>query len=337
MSTVRIAVLGAGFMGSTHANAYARLPDVEIAAIYAQSEKRAVGLAEQVNSTWVSDLDTILADDSITAVDICLPSPYHRDITAKALAAGKHVLLEKPIALNHEDGAALVNLGEETDRILMIAHVLRFWPEYVEIQRIIESGQLGKPIAALAARRQPFPAWSDRARQPSTTGGAILDQMIHDYDVVNWLFGTPKAVSARGVLSPRTGAYDQSQVLVEYESGSAVIDGGMMMPESYPFTTMLDVLCENGAIEYHFRAGGRSFEIGEPSNELKLFPAEGDPQVIELPQTDAFDNECAYFIECVRENRKPEKGLPAESLVALDVALAAQKSADTGERVILGE
>jgi predicted dehydrogenase len=257
-------------------------------------------------------------------------------VTERALAAGKHVLLEKPIALNHEDGAALVKLAEQTDRIFMIAHVLRFWPEYAEIKRIIESGQLGQPISAVAFRRQPFPAWSDQVRQPKNTGGAILDQMIHDYDAVNWLFGTPKAVSARAVRSPRTGAYDQSQVLVEYDGGSAMIDGGMMMPESYPFTTLLDVLCDDGAIEYHFRAGGRSFEIGEPSNELKLFPKEGDPQVIELPQTDAFENECAYFVECVRNNRKPELGLPADSLLALDVALAAQRSADTGERVIIG-
>jgi predicted dehydrogenase len=336
MSTVRIAVLGAGFMGGTHARAYAQMHEVEIAAIYAKSDTRAVPLAEEVGSKWTNDLDTILRDESIQAVDICLPSPQHRESTEQALAAGKHVLLEKPIALSHEDGAALVKLAAETSQIFMIAHVLRFWPEYQEIQRIVASGDLGKPVSAFAARRQPFPAWSEQFANPKITGGAILDQMIHDYDAVNWILGTPRGVTARAILNERSGAFDQSQVLIDYDGASALIDGGMMMPESYPFTATLEVLCERGAIEYHFRAGGRSFEVGEPTNELMLYRNEGDPERIDLEQTDAFYNEAAYFLDCVRNNTPASRSEPMSALIALDVALAAQKSAESGgERIAL--
>lgn len=335
MTPVRVAVLGAGFMGGTHSRAYAQMNDVEVASIFAKSDTRAVPLAEEIGSRWTNDLDSILKDSSIQAVDICLPSPQHREIAERVLAAGKHVLLEKPISLTHEDGAALVKLADSTSQVFMIAHVLRFWPEYREINRIVESGELGAPVSALAARRQPFPAWSEQFVNPSITGGAILDQMIHDYDVANWLFGRPKSVTAHGTHNPRSGAFDQSQVLIEYETGSALIDGGMMMPESYPFTARIDVLCERGAIEYNFRAGGRSFEFGEPTNELTLFPNEGDPEPITLEPSDAFYNEAAYFLDCVRHGIPADRSRPIDALAALDVALAAQKSAETGERVHL--
>src|SRR4051812_29571330 len=100
---VRVAVLGAGFMGGTHAKAYAAMPDVEVAAIYAPSPGRGGPLAEEIGSRWTEDLGAVLADESIEAVDVCLPTPQHRPVTESVLAGGKHVLLEKPIALSLED------------------------------------------------------------------------------------------------------------------------------------------------------------------------------------------------------------------------------------------
>src|SRR3954451_17466684 len=136
---VRVAVLGAGFMGSTHAKAYVDLPDVEVATIFAPSPERAQPLAEQVGSRWSDDLQAVIADPAIDAVDICLPTPEHRSATEAAMAAGKHVMLEKPIALTLDDARALVDLAEASDRVFLIAHVLRFWPEYVEIARRVAS------------------------------------------------------------------------------------------------------------------------------------------------------------------------------------------------------
>ena len=88
--------------------------------------------------------------------------------------------------------------NEETDRVFMIAHVLRFWPEYVEIARRVASGELGRPRSGFASRRQPFPAWSALFSRSDLTGGAVIDMMIHDYDALNWIFGAPQAVTARG-------------------------------------------------------------------------------------------------------------------------------------------
>lgn len=331
----RIAVLGAGFMGGTHARAYAKLSHVEIAAIHARSADRAQPLADELGTTFAESLDPILADDSIEAVDICLPTPEHRPALEAALAAGKHVLLEKPLALTEQDARAMVDLATASDRVVMVAHVLRFWPEYVELKRIVDSGALGRPLAAYATRRQPFPAWSKQFGQAAQTGGAIIDMLVHDYDALNWLLGTPCTVTAHALRNDRSDGLDQAQILIGYDGAQAVSDGGMMMPESYPFTSALDVLCERGAIEYHFRAGGRSFEIGEPTNTLTIYHEDGDPETLEVEQADPYENEVAYFIDCVRSGTLAVRATPADALAALRVALAARASAERRETIDL--
>jgi predicted dehydrogenase len=332
---VQVAVLGAGFMGSTHAKAYAAMPDVAVAAIYAPSSDRGDPLAREIGSRWTDDLESILADPGIEAVDICLPTPLHREVAEAALATGKHVLLEKPIALSLEDAQALVQANEATDRVFMIAHVLRFWPEYVEIARRVGSGELGKPHTGFASRRQPFPAWLALFNRSDLTGGAVIDMMIHDYDALNWVFGAPLGVTARGIRNSRSGGYDQVQVLIDYGDGtSALVDGGMMMPESYPFSSRLEVLCEEGAMEYAFRAGGRSVEMGGGVNELTLYPSEGDPLRLSPAQVDPYAAECSYFVDVIRRGDVADRATPADALRALAVGLAARDSLERGgERV----
>ncbi len=335
MAKTRIAMLGAGFMGGTHARAYHQRDDVEIAAIYARSGNRAEDLARELGTSFTEDLDRVLGDESIEAVDICLPTPAHRATTEAALAAGKHVLLEKPLAMTIEDADALVAAADATDRVVMVAHVLRFWPEYVVLQRVVESGELGRPIAVNTVRRQPFPEWSTLFKAADQTGGAIFDMLIHDYDAINWILGTPQSVVANGIRNPRSGGLDQAQVLIGYDRGTGVADGGMIQPESYPFTSRLEVLCERGAIEYHFQAGGRSFEVGEPTNRLTVYREDGDPELLHVDQSDAYANEVGYFIDCIRSGTAAERARPRDARIALQAGLAAKRSAETGERIML--
>ncbi len=330
MSRTRVAVLGAGFMGGTHARAYRTRDDVDVVAIYAHTAKRGEALAAEVGASFTDSLATILADDSIDAIDVCLPTPAHRLTVEASLAVGKHVMLEKPLALTAEDGEALVALANATDRVFMVAHVLRFWPEYVELKRVIDSGVLGRPIAAVTTRRQPFPEWSELLKNADQTGGAIYDMLVHDYDMLNWILGRPVSVAANGIANPRSGGMDHAQVLVTYEGGTGIAEGGMIQPESYPFTSRVEVVCENGAIEYHFQAGGRSFEVGQPTNTLTLYPATGDPEVLAAPATDAYENETGYFIECVQAGVPADRATPQDALLAQRVGLAAIEAAASG-------
>jgi predicted dehydrogenase len=333
MTSVRVAVLGSGFMGGVHARAYHNMDNVDVAMIYASSPKRAEPLANELGSSWTNDLDKVLGDDSIDAIDICLPTPEHRRATEASLSAGKHVLLEKPLALSMADAEAIVDAANASDRIVMVAHVLRFWPEYVALKQIIDSGELGRPRFVTAVRRQPSPAWLSNGPSVHLNGGSIHDMLIHDYDAANWVLGTPLETFAYGPVSEVSGGRDQAQVMVIYEGASALVDGGWTMPDSYPFTSRFEVLCETGAVEYHFRAGGRSFEVGEPTNILTVYRNEGDPEVVEVEQSDPYENECAYFIECVRNGSMPDRSTTANAMMAMRLSLAAKGSAERGTLV----
>jgi predicted dehydrogenase len=327
---INVAVLGAGFMGSTHARAIKSMPNVQIASIYGLSENRAKPLADELAAPWTTDLEQIFADQQIDAIDICLPGLQHREATERALAAGKHVLLEKPIAVSADDADAIVALAERSDRVCMIAHVLRFWPEYVALHRDATSGKYGRPRQALAYRRQAFPAWSALFARSDLTGGAVIDMMIHDVDALNWILGTPRSVVARGTSNPKSGGYDQVQMMIDYGDTWAQVDGGMMMPESYPFTSSLQVLCDSGALEYNFQAGGRSVEMGVGRNEYRVFPDAGDPETVPVEQADAYAAEIAYWIDCIESGKRADRATPADARLALKTVFAARTSIEAG-------
>ena len=137
---VRVAVLGAGFMGGTHAKAYAALPNVEVAAIYAPSADRAGPLAQEIGSRYTDDLDAILTDPGIEAVDICLPTHLHMDYARLAMKAGKHGLIEKPLARTYEDAAKLAALAKRAKGVTMCAMCMRFWPGWSWLKKAIDEG-----------------------------------------------------------------------------------------------------------------------------------------------------------------------------------------------------
>jgi len=332
---MKVAILGAGFMGGTHARAFQKVPGVEIAAIYAHSDKRAGPLAQELGTVYTDNIDAIMRDESIVAIDNCLPTPEHRPLTEAALAAGKHVLLEKPIALTDADAAALVAASEASDQVFLMAHVLRFWPEYIELHKRATDGSLGELRSGLAYRRQPFPAWSELFARSDLTGGAVIDMMIHDIDALNWVFGTPVSVTANGIRNPRSNGWDQVQILIDYGAASAVVDGGMMMPESYPFSSTMQVLGSEGFLEYDFRAGGRSVEEAGGTNELRFFPNEGSPSQLEVEQIDPYLAEIEYFVECIRSGEPATRATPVAARLALDTALAARESMESNRTVML--
>ena len=330
----RVAILGAGLMGSTHARAFHARPDTAVATIYAHSDRRAGPLAEELGAAWTDDLARAVTDPSIDAVSICLPTPDHRFAAEVALDAGKHVLLEKPLALTDEDATALVEQAAASDRVFMIGHVLRFWPQYVALARLVESGQLGSLRSAVAIRRQSFPTWTTLLNNSDLTGGAVIDMMIHDFDALNWLFGLPRTVGALGHRNPRSGGWDQVQVSLDYGDGrSAVVDGGMMMPDSYRFSSELHVLGADGAAEYRYRAVAQ--DVGGPPglNELWYYPAAGLAEELSVSLAGPYEAEIAYFLECVHTGRPAERATPAMGRDALRVALAATRSLDEGGAV----
>jgi predicted dehydrogenase len=329
MAAPTIAILGAGFMGSAHAANYAALGErVRVATVCGRSPDRAARVAEIVGATTETDLEAVLADPEIGAVDICLPTPIHREAAERAFAAGKHVFLEKPLALTVEDAEAIVSAAERSGRLLMVGLVLRFWPEYVELGRLLRSGELGRPKAVFTQRLSPPADWADWLRDRAQSGGTPVDLMIHDFDQLNELLGTPRSVYAS---EPAPG---HVHAAVEYDDGSGLSEGSMAMPRSYPFTSDIRVLAERGVAEYAFSAAPVEGEgnIGASSSArgLRVYPADGEPRVVDVRSADPWGPEIEYFVSCLETGRHPEQGTGAQALLALKVSLAAHRSLTSG-------
>ena len=324
---VKIGILGSGFMGTTHARAYAKIPGVSIAAVSSRHLDRAEKLANELGARATTDDRSIIEDPSIEAISNTLPTYLHAEATIAALKAGKHVLLEKPLALTAADCDGMIATAKEPGRTLMVAHVLRFWGEYVSLVELVHSGKLGKPVSAVAARLSQLPAWAEWFLDPAWSGGAVLDLCIHDFDALNWLFGAPKSVYARG-KELRPGLWNDIHALVDYGGVNGFVEGSEFMPQGYPFTAALKVLCEGGVVEFLFRAGGVSVEIGGGASLMvheagKAYPVTAKPG-------DAYDNQVAYFVECLRNGVKPTLGTPEQARLAVATANAARRSLELG-------
>ena len=335
---INVAILGGGFMGSAHANNYKALAGrVRVKTVASRSTERARKVADLLGAELATDVDAAIADPEIDVVDVCLPTDLHREAAEKAFAAGKHVFLEKPIALTAEDADAIISAAARSGRFFMVGLVLRFWPEYVELERRLAAGELGRPLAASASRLSPPADWADWFADFARSGGVPVDLLIHDFDQMNWLLGKPRTVYARASSLGNVSYPNHVLAIVEYDGAVGVAEGSMAMPGTYPFSSNIRVLAEGGVAEYSFRAtpaedGGNIGGVDPSTRGLRLYPRGGDqPEVVLLDPVDPWGPEIEYFISCVERDRTPERGTGEQAREALLVSLAANRSLESGQ------
>jgi predicted dehydrogenase len=328
---IGLAIVGAGFMGSAHAGNYATLGDrVDVRWVCSRTPDRAAKVGDPLGATVTTGLDDVLNDPEVDAVDICLPTYLHREAAERALGAGKHVFLEKPIALTREDADAIVRAAQESGRVFMVGLVLRFWPEYVELGRRLAAGELGRPLAISTHRLSPPADWNDWMGDSSLSGGVAVDLLVHDFDQMNRLLGKATSVFA---VEPTPG---HVLATVTYDGAEGVAEGSMRMPDSYLFSSNIRALCEGGVAEYAFRATPAAEGEGniggvDPSvGGLRLYRPGAELETIVLEAVDPWGPEIAHFVESVEQGRQPEEATGEQARDALLVSLAANRSLESG-------
>ncbi|MEO8131633.1 MAG: Gfo/Idh/MocA family oxidoreductase [Bryobacteraceae bacterium] len=334
---MRIAVVGLGFMGSMHLKALRAVPGATVAAVYSQDEKKLTGdlssiqgnlggPGETFDFSAVSkyrDIPSLLADPDIDAVDICLPTNLHSDTALAALRAGKHVLVEKPIALTGELADEMVAEANRSGKLLMGAQVLRFFPSYVALAAALASQEYGAVRTAVFRRRCAAPAWSKWLGDAALSGGGVFDLLIHDVDMCVKLFGLPEAVSATGFEDTPNGVDTITAAFHYRDIPSVIVTGGWHHRKSFPFS-----------MEYTVVTDGGTFEYSSARNEANLYLASGEPRSFPLPEQDGFEAELAYFVDCCASGRKPDLCPPEESAAAVKLTLLMLESRKrNGEKV----
>lgn len=265
---------------------------------------------------------------------ICSATAEHKEHTLLAASAGAHVLCERPIALDLQQAREMQEAASRAKSILMIGHVLRFWPEYVMAKTLIDSGELGRILSVTTQRVSGTLSaqWQQRLLDNHLGLGA-LEALVHDMDYLAWLLGPPTAVYAQGLQSD-SGAWGQAQCLLKFQNQEqALAEASYLVPLTFPLSMHLRVLAEGGTLVYDFR--GALSSRGTSTRSLVLTRTNGTPEVLDVPPADAYTEEVAYFLRCIEERRRPELGTPEQAKLALEVLLATASSAQTDAIILL--
>jgi predicted dehydrogenase len=337
---VNVGIVGLGFMGKMHFRCYKANKNVNVAAICDIDEKKFTdtgGTAGNISGaekpldfkgvSLYTDFDKMLTETKLDAVSITLPTYLHCEYTLKTLKAGLHTFCEKPMAMTVGDCQKMADAAKAGGRILQVGHCIRFWPEYAKLKEIVDSGKYGGVLVATFQRLSLTPTWSWKnwLMDAEKSGGAALDLHIHDSDYVQYLFGMPKEVFARGVKGP-SGDYDHIVANYIYNDGKVVTaEGGWIMKSGFGFEMSFNVMLEGATISYDCTR----------SPAFKIAPAKGGVIIPKVAEGDGYSCELEHFIKAVSGKAVPKVITPRDSLNSVKIVLAEKESCDASEKVVL--
>jgi predicted dehydrogenase len=340
---IGIGIIGAGFMGMLHARAFSQLPDARVVAAadpVVKERPRLPGMKEPLD--LYADHRDLLRRSDIQAVVVASPEKAHRRAVEDAAAAGKHILLEKPIATTLGDADAIIQAARHGKVKLMMAHILRYDVRYAQVKSAIEQGVIGRPLACYARRN----ASVTEARR--LAGRVEVEEYIsvHDIDLAFWYFDdTPVRVSAEIVEGPvkaELGVHDFIWITIRFRSGGlAVIETGWGLTEAMARwrrppdwggfgDVCMEVIGERGSLYLDYRP---MTLVGVDEEGWKFPDTFHWPQMHGEVVGDVLEEDRA-FLRVLRDEREI-LSTAEDGRKALEVVLAAQKSVRDGAAVLL--
>lgn len=326
---VRIALIGCGGISRAHVRAVLSLgaEQVRIVATCDIDPQMAQARASEAGAGSVTtDWRQVIAREDVDAVDICLPHDLHAEVAIASAEAGKHVLVEKPIATTLEDGWRMVHAARRADVWLMVAFVERFGAENQRAKQLVDEGWLGTPILAQVDHLQdvfiPPGHWAQERERLG--GGAIASAGCHRIDLLRWLIGEVEWVSAETYYNPaRMQGEIAGVVNMQFTTGAVANLSINWMSPYRAFYRKLWLEGTEGCV--HNWNGLHVFSRKKPEW------AEGFVR-LDVEPVDPFAAEMHHFVECVREGKQPLTN-GEDALRSQAVAMAAYESERTGCRV----
>ncbi len=327
---IRVGVIGAGFIVK-----FAHLPSLkilssrfEVKVVFSKSiENAKIAALEYSVPEATDDWRSIVQRSDVDAVIIATPNYTHKTIAVEAARAGKHILLEKPVALRLKDAVEIVKECEKAGVKLLVAHCLRFWPEYVKVRELILSGTIGEPRVVRAYRLSLFPGkmWH---KFMEFSGGVTVDLMIHDIDYSIWILGDVEEVY--GVKLRVTGntvdSPDHSAALLKFKSSAiAYLEASWAFPRGYPFTTYLEIAGSKGLLT-----------VDNRTTQTITIYRNGVAESTAPLEIRAYVEQLKAFAEWIDRDVKPPID-PWEAVKALQVALAVLESSEKNAVVKISE
>jgi predicted dehydrogenase len=259
-----------------------------------------------------------------------VPTPFHLDLALAAIAAGKHVLCEKPLARTAANARRIAKATTKGTGFFMPAMCIRFWPEWAWLRKAVQKETYGKVISAEFHRVGTMPpGWFVRGDLP---GGAILDVHLHDTDFVAHVFGTPKAVTSGGWIGP-SGCIDHVHTRYLYEDGPVVTaEGSWAAAPSMPFDMSYRVIFEKATVDYRLDRSDAPLMLYRKATGRGKAP---EPKAVKVPAGDGYKAEMNYLTKCIRTGTVPEVVTAAEAAESIRIVEAEAKSVLSGKQVRL--
>jgi predicted dehydrogenase len=337
----RVAVVGFGFMGRMHYGCWKKVKGAQVVALCDKDTtqfkspvqggnlKGADTSTDFGDAVIYDDFDRMITEAKPDVISLTLPTTLHVPLTVKALNAGVSVLCEKPMALDAAACAAMVKSAKTAPNgaQLMVGHCLRFWPAYVYLKKQVDSGKYGKVIAASFRRFSAPPGWGkgkswflDEAR----SGGVALDLHIHDTDIVQFLFGMPRAVTSTASFNAE-GAMLYISTLYDVGGPAVTAEGSWAMAPTMGFEASYIVTFEKAVV----------IMDAKREKPLCVCPVKGAPFVPTLPEGDGYGFEIQWFMDKISGKKVADVITPVQSKDSVRIVDAEKKSAKTGKTIKL--
>ena len=344
MKRIKVAILGAGFISEIHVESYHRfVPEAEIVAVYTRDATKAKAFADKHTiAQSFDDLDAVINESGCDVVDICLPNFLHASATLKAAAAGKHIIIEKPLAITLEEADAMIDACNKAGVKLMYAEELCFAPKYERVRQMVNEGAVGTVYMLKQSEKHSGPH-SDWFYDINLSGGGVLmDMGCHAIAWFRWMLNNAPIKSVYASMSTvlhkaRTKGEDNSVVILEFENGVTAVaenswakHGGMDDKSEVHGTggvVYADLFMGNAAISYSKTGYGYAMEKADTTIGWSF-------TVFEEVFNQGYPHELKHFIECVQQNKQPLV-TGEDGRAVLEVMYAAYAAAGQGRKIML--
>jgi predicted dehydrogenase len=349
-----VCLLGAGFISEIHLECYRRfVPDAEVVAVYTRDANKARAFADKHQiSLFFDHLEQAITDSGADVIDVCLPNFLHEQAVLVAARAGKHVILEKPIAMNLEQADHMIAVCKKAGVLLCYAEELCFAPKYERARKLVEEGAVGSVYMLKQSEKHsgPHSDWFYDIDQSG--GGVLMDMGCHALGWFRWMLGAAQgqvkeAKSVHATLGTvlhrgRTRGEDNSVVIVEFEGVDGVQTVTCVAENSWARHGGMDDRCEiygtggliyadlfhgNSALTYSKNGYGYALEKADTTQGWSF-------TVFEEAFNQGYPQELGHFIDCVRHNKMPMV-TGEDGRAVLEIICAAYQSARTGQKVNL--
>ncbi|MGZ4641970.1 MAG: Gfo/Idh/MocA family protein [Blastococcus sp.] len=322
MSTPRVGLIGTGFMGSVHGVAWRGI-GAPVAALLVTGGRGRPAAPALSGAEVHTDPEAFLA--AVDVVDICTPSDTHVELALAAAAAGRPTLCEKPLSLDADEALGVVTAFERAGVPLQVAHVVRFFPEYVAAREAVVRGEIGDPAVLRLSRLTFAPdrgsdSWFADERR---SGGLFFDLMIHDLDFARWVCGDVTQVYARASGGPRSHGI---AVLTHASGAISHVEASWAEPAPV-FRTKLEIAGSRGLI---------ACDSDETAPIMARLHQGAESRTTALADislaANPFEAELTHFLDVVAGRAEPVL-TPLDGVAAVQLAAAARVSARDGVAV----